>query len=228
MRIAILIISLVIFISSCAFGVGYFFRRQTNVDEHSPIRSVAILSQADQAEYVGAIIVGDSITELSYLPEICGRSVLNAGIGGAKAHEVIDLLREALRRVKTDRILIAIGVNDASKAYPTDIKSFGDKYRELVSVAAATGAQVVVATIAPISNDLPLGNRTFDAELIKHFNDKIRNIAIEFHAGVADIYKELAGSDGFLPDDFTADGVHLTKTGYQPWIRALKHSACNS
>ncbi|MGA2637208.1 SGNH/GDSL hydrolase family protein [Methylocella sp.] len=228
MRMILLTLSLVLVATSSAFGLGYFYRRQSIVYAHSPIRSIAILSQADQAEQVGAIIVGDSITELSYLPEMCGRRVLNAGVGGAKAHEVIELLRDVLRRVKTDRVVIAIGVNDAGKSYATDIKSFGDSYRELVGIAAAAGAQVIVATIAPVGHDLPEGTGIFDTELIKNFNAEIRNIAIEHHAGVAEVYKDLAAKDGFLPHDFTVDGVHLTKIGYQPWLHALEYSACGS
>ena len=120
------------------------------------------------------------------------------------------------------------GINDAGLNYPTDIKSFRDTYRTLVSLAAATGAEVTVATIAPIGSGFQFGDGHFDAALIKRFNDEIRQVAIEFHANVAEIDKDLAGKDGFLSRDFTADGIHLTKTGYQPWTRALKKSACGS
>ncbi len=228
MRMILLTLPLVLVATSSAFGLAYFYNRPSIVYAHSPIRSAAILSQADQAEQVGAVVLGDSITELSYLPQMCGGSVLNAGVGGAKAHEVIELLRDVLQRVKTDRVVIAIGVNDAGKSYATSLSSFGDAYRQLVSIAAAAGAKVTVATIAPVGRDLPEGTGVFDEELIKNFNAEIRKIATEYHAEVAEVYNDLAGKDGFLPHDFTADGVHLTKAGYQPWVHALEYSACRS
>ncbi len=228
MRPTILILSLFLFTTLCAFCFWIFIVGQTRVDNYTKIRSKEILSQADQAEQVGTIIVGDSITQLSGLTEMCGQSVLNAGVGGARVHQVIDLLVYALRRVKTDRVLIAIGVNDTGGSNPTNIESFKNSYRKLVSIAAATGAPVTVATIAPTGNAFQAVNRNFDRELIKRFNDEIRKIGVEFNTSIAEIYKDLAGKDGFLSPDFTVDGVHLTEAGYQPWIRALKNSACGS
>jgi lysophospholipase L1-like esterase len=99
-------------------------------------------------------------------------------------------------------------------------------YRALISAAAATGAEVTVATIAPVGNGFAFGDNVFDPALIKRFNVEIRKIAMELHANVAEIDRALAGEDGFLPHDFTMDGVHLTRTGYQPWKRTLEKSTC--
>ena len=72
---------------AAAFVLGYEVHKwrypQPDLD-HYKARKDAIVAQVRQSPFYDYTIIGDSITEQAYLPSLCGRSILNAGIGGAE------------------------------------------------------------------------------------------------------------------------------------------------
>jgi hypothetical protein len=61
-------------------------------------------------------VIGDSITENALLPsEICGRRVINAGIGGFTAGDYLPFAKEIMPTAAAVLTVVAIGTNEAYK-----------------------------------------------------------------------------------------------------------------
>lgn len=197
--------------------------RHPSLGAHFAIRGMAIASQAAQLKQVDWLLLGDSLVELANIPSLCGGSILNSGVGGAGVAEAIATLH--LLNFRPKNIVVAIGVNDTNREKPIGVREFVDLYRHLVAAASATGAKVYVATIGPVARGMAYGDLYYDPELIGKFNADIRKIAAAGEDGIVD-FSAMAGADGFLPAENTADGVHLKPSGYVVWRSILERSVC--
>ncbi|WP_315804026.1 SGNH/GDSL hydrolase family protein [Bradyrhizobium sp. SZCCHNS3002] len=175
------------------------------------------LAQADRP----IVFIGDSITEGALLPStICGRPVVNAGIGGISAashaayHKVA---RELFVSLNADLIVIALGTNDAAKHVRYDIRR---DYEDLLQMARQHAPKIIAVGIPPIQN----GGLTayFDPNAAANIDRMIRDLAHENGAEFADVRSAITS------DDATIDGVHLKPAGYKPWITTIEHAIARS
>jgi lysophospholipase L1-like esterase len=218
------ILPLAALVLGLALGVGVMKLRWPHLEySHLDGRSAAIASHAALAGPIETVVVGDSLVERAVIPALCGGSVLNAGIGGARVHE-IDLTMTEPARPK--RIVIAVGVNDAQTADRFDLNLFASSYAHLVDQAKARAASVSVGLVGPIASTGPLGSGHYSRDRIGQMNGAIRKVAAARGVRVIDFPAAL-GSNGDLPAAYTRDGVHLTPEGYKPWLAALAQ-ACDT
>lgn len=159
------------------------------------------------------LILGDSITYQAAPHRLCGEKAFNAAIPGDR---VADLLRDAksyASRLTAQRVVIAIGANDAWPRH----RSLGDwkaDYRHLL--AAYRGRDLVLVEINPPDPAKnPIAGR-LDLDFIAAANDAIRTIAAEAGARVVTAPK-------FLP---TKDGLHPSPEGVVLWRGRLAQTAC--
>jgi len=177
------------------------------------MRVRAILSQAKR-EFFAAVILGDSIVEHAEIPrDLCGINTLNAGIGGAKISDIARFAPSILKAIHPQKIVIAIGINDARTNDPTSVESFWQDYQRTLATAREAGGKIYTATIAPISI---VATSYLDRARIDAFNEVIRS----FGANVIN-FDRLADTDGLLPPTMAFDGVHLRASGYEAWRAAL-------
>jgi hypothetical protein len=76
-------------IAAGSFLVGYRFYPHRLA--YQSARELAILSQAGEIDHPVMLMLGDSITELAYLPSVCDGAIFNGGIGGATLATISDL-----------------------------------------------------------------------------------------------------------------------------------------
>jgi lysophospholipase L1-like esterase len=180
---------------------------------HSMIRVQEILSQAKQDSF-GAMILGDSIVEFANIPpDLCGVRTLNGGVGGAKISDVARFAPSLLKAIHPEKIVFAIGVNDAVADDPTSVESFRQDYQRTLTAARETGGKIYAATIAPIGR---IATTNFDRARIDAFNEVIRSLGVTVIS-----LENLAGADGLLPETMAVDGVHLGPSGYEVWQATL-------
>lgn len=171
------------------------------------------MAQVRQNPSYDYTIIGDSITEQAYIPSLCGKSVLNAGIGGARIRGAETLMAELAPILKTNTIILAVGVNDTrrSNAKRTDFK-------RLVRVAKNMGEGVFAATIGPVDVTKPDGAAR-DPVLIDAINAQIRSSVEGRH---------LIDMGASLRAEETKDGVHLTEAGARHWGSAIEATVCTA
>src|SRR5690349_3051014 len=78
-------------------------------------RMKVILSQAAQMPKGGILVIGDSIAERVWMPELCGKPVLNAGIGRATSKEWLPDARKVIEAYRPSIIVLELGTNDHGK-----------------------------------------------------------------------------------------------------------------
>lgn len=178
------------------------------------IRKFVIASQLNQSSEP-IVVIGDSITEAALLPTaICGRPVVNAGIGGLSSGDYAEIAPGLLTDRKITTIVIAIGINDANRTAGS-VDEFARQYRRLFTTAAQHSDHVVIAGIPPIDPDGALAPY-FDIPLSEAIDATLAQIAAD--AGVP--FVSLRGLKMREPGT-RVDGVHLTAKGYEAWQHAV-------
>jgi lysophospholipase L1-like esterase len=208
-----------------AFGaVAGAYRIKSHLPHsHIESRGIAVLSQSAQGDFP-VVVLGDSIVELSDTPTMCGARALNAGLSGARVAQVGDLAVKLLPAERPKLVVIAVGVNDANAAEPTDLDAFRASYRTIVQTAQAVGAHVVALNIEPVGSAKYANSALFDRDRIIAENRIIREMGVP----VLDLAQGMAPRDrAVLPDDETDDGVHPNAKGYIAWHRVASQ-ACGT
>lgn len=191
-------------------------------------RERAILSHASQQKHFGTVVFGDSITELAYIPSLCGDSVLNAGVDGYLLAQSVALLKKLHAMVSADKVILIAGLNDAQMTEPRDLIKFRDDYDTYVHSAEDYGGQVLLGTVGPVAQGMRYGSPFYDTAFIDQINGVIRQTAQSHGLKLVDFNAALSGAAGRLAATDTIDGAHLSTSGYAKWSGVLQASACAS
>lgn len=158
-----------------------------------------------------SIFFGDSIT-MSIPTAAVEKNSVNFGIGGQNSSELLQSLPsyESVSRAK--RVYIMIGTNDFFRGSPTQL---GENYKRIIA-SIPSNIPIILSSIPPI--------RGRDERDIQSAVDASRS-ACSNRKGCffVDLHAELVTDDGdIIPDVLMEDGIHLSKTGSQIWIKLLQ------
>jgi GDSL-like Lipase/Acylhydrolase family len=218
MRVKLLIMVCAAVAATFVFGYKLHKWRYPPIGlDHYVARKDAILAQVRQNQSYDYAIIGDSITEQAYVPSLCGKSVFNAGIGGARIRDAAALMAELSPILRANTIILAIGINDTITTQKRNDTIQAD-FERLVRSAKGTGAEVFAATVGPVDITKPDG-AAHDPGLINAINAQIRSSIEE---------DRLIDLNANLKVDETRDGVHLTESGAQSWRSAIEAAICPS
>ncbi len=162
------------------------------------------------------VFLGDSITEWTawedWFPEL---PTTNRGIGGQAITHIHARLATAIHEPKA--ISLLIGTNDLhGLGQSTDVDSIAEQMSSLVREIRrmAPDAALLINSVMPRSSHF--------RERITRLNVHYRRIAEQNEAIYVDLWPVLAGSDGSIRPEYTADGLHLSIEGYRAWVSALR------
>jgi hypothetical protein len=117
------------------------------------------------------------------------------------------------------------GVRPDINEVGTDPAQFIEKYSQLIDHIQAhqPSAQIYVQAILPVSRATHERNvYMVNNDNIRMFNQLISDMAQAQQVHFIDTYEALADSEGFLPDDASSDGIHLSRDYNQIWMNYLK------
>ncbi|MCS3449424.1 MULTISPECIES: SGNH/GDSL hydrolase family protein [Bradyrhizobium] len=166
---------------------------QHGFHDHAAVREFMIRAALADAP-APIVVLGDSITEMAPLPRLlCGRPVINAGVGGQTIPEAKQLAGRVLQDQGAFLLVLAVGANDAGS--PTAQRDFTDLIDAVKPLS--TRPLVVIAVAA----------------------DERTNRAIE----AAAVARGVRFIDPHLPSGAKmADGIHFTAAAYKAWVPALE------
>ena len=152
---------------------------QHHFHDHAEVREFMIRAALAEAP-TPIVVLGDSVTEMAPLPrQLCGRPVINAGVGGQTIQEAKRLASRLLKRNSAFLVALTVGANDIGS--PTAQRDFGElietvkplSTRPLVAVAAADeqtnqaiGAAATAHGVRFVAPPLPTGSKMPDG---KHY-----------------------------------------------------------
>jgi lysophospholipase L1-like esterase len=162
-----------------------------------------------------AVMLGDSLTEFGgsvWDEALPGFDVLNRGIGWDTADGVAERVDIMLQQRSPKAVFLMIGGNDLRRGRPPE--HVAESVRNVLTSIRKAGA-------LPILQSILLPARGGDPGPVHHLNSLLRNWCAENGIAFLDLNPALA-PEGFLADEYTTDGVHLSWSGYARWVETWK------
>ncbi|MCF8266871.1 MAG: SGNH/GDSL hydrolase family protein [Ignavibacteriales bacterium] len=164
------------------------------------------------------VFFGDSITEGwegSDPAFFRNKLYINRGIGGQTTPQMLIRLRQDVISLNPAVVVILAGTNDiAGNTGPSTLEMIEDNLASMSDIAVANGIRVVLCSVLP-AMDYPWKKGLEPAPKIAELNKWIRTYSAKKGIVYLDYYSEMADSQGGLKAEFTYDGVHPNKAGYE-------------
>jgi acyl-CoA thioesterase I len=174
---------------------------------------------------VRVVFMGDSITEGwgmkptatspgrgEFFP---GKPYINRGISGQTTPQMLIRFRQDVIDLKPKVVVILAGTNDiAENTGKTTREAIGDNIASMSDLARANGIRVVLCSVLP-AGDFHWHPGLEPAPKIRELNEWIKQYAAKNGFVYVDYYSSLANSEGGLKAEFSPDGVHPNKAGYE-------------
>ena len=170
------------------------------------------------AEQKRIVFMGDSITEFWGVidPEyFSGKTYINRGISGQTTPQMLIRFRADVIALQPTAVVILAGINDiAGNTGPSSIEMIRDNVFSMVELAKANNIKVILCSVLP-AYDFPWKPNQQPVEKIKALNEILKNYAAANNIVYVDYYSAMVDKRLGLNIEYSNDGVHPNKTGYQ-------------
>lgn len=124
-------------------------------------------------------------------------------------------ISDALEIAKPGKIYVTLGIN-AIYSYKADW--FYDNYRALLNKikTASPDSIIIIQSIFPVTEKWAINNGKPNCnQHIAYANQKLSELAKEENCYFLHTYEDLTDENGFLKTEFSGDGIHLSRKGYE-------------
>lgn len=124
-------------------------------------------------------------------------------------------ISDALEIAKPGKIYVTLGIN-AIYSYKADW--FYDNYRALLNKikTASPDSVIIIQSIFPVTQNWAINNGKPNCnQYIAYANQKLSELAKEENCYFLHTYEDLTDEYGFLKPEFSGDGIHLSRKGYE-------------
>lgn len=164
------------------------------------------------------VFMGNSITQgwIDQIPEFFNNGTyINRGIGGQTTPQMLLRFRQDVIHLNPKVVIILAGTNDiAGNTGPSTIEMIEDNLYSMAELAKANNIEVVFCSVLPVY-DYPWKTGLEPAEKIIELNKRIKRYADTHGVVYADYFTPMADEKNGMKAEYTYDGVHATRTGYE-------------
>ena len=164
------------------------------------------------------IFMGNSITEgwSKFSPEFFeGKPYINRGISGQTTPQMLLRFRQDVINLRPNLVIILAGTNDiAGNTGPSTLEMIMDNIISMTELAVSNDIKVVLSSVIP-AFDYPWSPGLNPNEKIPALNKMIKTYADSNNLYYLDYFSEMVDKRNGLKDEFTYDGVHPNKNGYE-------------
>jgi len=164
------------------------------------------------------IFMGNSITQgwKEQVPEFFDNlNYVNRGIGGQTTPQMLIRFRQDVIKLYPKVVVILAGTNDiAGNTGPSTLKMIEDNIYSMAELAKAHNIEVVLCSVLPVF-DYPWQTGLEPAKKIIELNARIKKYVDTHGIVYADYFTEMVDAQNGLKSEYTNDGVHPTKAGYE-------------
>jgi lysophospholipase L1-like esterase len=168
-------------------------------------------------------MIGDSLTELWSIatPEFFNARVLNRGISGQTSGQILLRFMADVIDLAPARVHILCGTNDiGGNTGPSLPIDYERNVRAMVTLARAAGIKVLLASIPPAAT-MPWRTTARPLVFIPRLNAWLEDLAAREEATFIDYHAHLYDGAGGLRPEYSADGVHVTRSAYRTMLPEL-------
>lgn len=191
---------------------GYYYARMRVFEAEPPIRSTDI------------VMLGNSLTEggRDWAEKLGKPNVRNRGISGDVAMG-IDARLFQITPHKPAKIFLLVGINDVSHdvtvdSVMTDIRILVDHIR-----TQSPKTKLVLQSLLPIRENDRWKRLKGKSDMIPQINARIEALAREKGLTFINLYPHFTEpGTNVMRAELTYDGLHLSKAGYDVWVKLLK------
>jgi lysophospholipase L1-like esterase len=191
-------------------------------DAFQQIRAKTIESQLAQVEGDYVVLLGDSHAERLFTPHLCGLPVVNAGISGATADDVVALTRRLAPQRKARALLLSVGTNDIWIRRQHDAaaaeRNFRARIAELRTILRGWTDRLALIAIPPVA---AREEADFPRSAAGRYSETLRRSCAD---GSCSYVAPFAAATRDERASFAADGVHLRD--YAGFVRAQEGWLC--
>jgi lysophospholipase L1-like esterase len=218
-------------------------RRQLSYDQWVQMLKREAAAIADQSPRHLKVLAGDSLSlwfPSNLLP--AGATWLNQGISGETSYGLLKRVK-FLDQTKPQTIFVLVGINDLIRGVRGE--TLVANQREIVRYLKAAHPQttIVIQSILPHGGDRasrrylasvkgdPAAKEhplwvdrlpTISSRWIRTINEKLERIAQDEGVEYLDLHSAFADADGYIKEELTTDGLHLSVAGYALWRSKLQ------
>ena len=164
------------------------------------------------------VFMGNSIIQgwEEYLPEFFDNTnYINRGIGGQTTPQMLIRFRQDVLNLYPKVVLILAGTNDiAGNTGPSTLEMIENNIYSMAELATAHNVEVVLCSVLPVY-DYPWQTGLEPAGKIIELNRRIKNYANTHGVVYADFFSPMVDEKNGLKNEYTYDGVHPIKAGYE-------------
>ena len=183
--------------------------------------------QLNQTAKKGQILfAGSSLMEMfpieEFLQEMGSDIVIyNRGVGGYKTEDMLNAMDICVYELAPSRIFINIGTNDLSDPDIPMEQMIGNYDKILSEIEAhLPGVELYLMAYYPVNYEAAAEEMKpclliRNNEKINSANREVEKLAGKHHAKYIDINDKLKDKDGNLKAEYTIEGMHIKREGYQ-------------
>jgi lysophospholipase L1-like esterase len=178
-----------------------------------------------ESEQKRVVFMGDSITEFwsaidpDYFKE---KPYINRGISGQTTPQMLLRFRADVIALQPAAVTILAGINDiAGNTGPMTIEMIRDNIFSMIELSATHDIKVILCSVLPAydfpwkPNQNPIGKITALNEILKNYSDANDIVFVDYYSAMVDERKGLKA-------DFSNDGVHPNKAGYEAMVPLIE------
>lgn len=173
------------------------------------------------------LLLGDSITQAWPIADTVffeGKNFVNKGIGGQTTPQMLERFARNVIAHRPHIVVILGGTNDiAGNTGHMTLEMTMRNLIEMTEMARANRIGVILCSVLP-AVDYPWKPGMEPAEKIVALNRMIAAYAEENQVVYADYYTATVDGNKGLKKEFSGDGVHLNKKGYQAMAPVLENA----
>lgn len=164
------------------------------------------------------VFMGNSITDfwIKASPEFFKQhDYIDRGISGQTSPQMLVRFRADVISLRPKAVVLLCGTNDiAGNTGPSTLEMVEDNIVSMAELAKANRIGVILCSVLPASA-FPWKPEVRPAEKIIALNQWIKKYAEEHEMIYLDYYSSLVNDKGGMKADYSKDGVHPNKAGYQ-------------
>ena len=167
------------------------------------------------------VFMGNSITEgwAQICPEFfSNRSYINRGISGQTTPQMLIRFRQDVVNLEPKVVVILAGTNDiAGNTGPSTLEMIEDNIASMTEIAKSNNIKVMLCSVLP-AYDYPWKPGLNPAKKIVKLNTWIKNYCEQNKLTYVDYFTSMADERYGLKKEYSEDGVHPNKAGYEVMI----------